>query len=283
MKITNNKIKREIRKAKKSIASLSGKLGDLGYSYNGDLPPEGHKAHGYIKAIKAESDKIFKLEGMIPPEQRSTKVVQMAAPRPKTASKPKGKRIAPGDSFYNSRQWRQVRYKALKFSDGRCDLCGRSKHDGALLHVDHIKPRSKRPDLELVVSNLQILCDSCNLGKSNTDDTDWRGLPEKIEKIIASSNDNEWVKFHALPLLRQLPEGHCRQGMFKALAARLGLDLDGAVLEVVSPSEDYYSRLKAQVNKLKNMNCAEVTDLEKQKLREILQEKQKRDAGIAPH
>jgi len=97
--------------------------------------------------------------------------------------KPKGPRIkksarlkiSSSDVFYNSREWRAVRFQALKQSDGCCELCGESKRShGIVLHVDHIKPRSKRPDLALALSNLQILCAACNLGKSNTDDTDWR-------------------------------------------------------------------------------------------------------------
>jgi hypothetical protein len=35
------------------------------------------------------------------------------------------------------------------------------------LHVDHIKPVSKYPELKLEFDNLQILCENCNLGKSN--------------------------------------------------------------------------------------------------------------------
>ena len=38
------------------------------------------------------------------------------------------------------------------------------------------------------------------------------------------------------------------------------------------------SRLAAQVDKLKRTNYAEVSELEKQQLRELLQEKQQRDA-----
>jgi len=40
--------------------------------------------------------------------------------------------------------------------------------------VDHIKPRSKFPELELVFDNCQVLCNSCNMGKSNNDYTDFR-------------------------------------------------------------------------------------------------------------
>lgn len=78
------------------------------------------------------------------------------------------------EGFYQSDEWRAVRYSALARSRGCCELCGREPADGVRLHVDHIKPRSKYPDLALDPENLQVLCDDCNIGKSNTDDTDWR-------------------------------------------------------------------------------------------------------------
>jgi DNA primase len=40
----------------------------------------------------------------------------------------------------------------------------------------------------------------------------------------------------------------------------------------------HHSKLAAQVDKLKHTNYAEVSELEKQRLRELLQEKQRRDA-----
>lgn len=79
-----------------------------------------------------------------------------------------------GDSFYTSREWLGLRYEVMKRSGGKCEACGRGRGDGAVLHVDHIKPRSKFPELELNLENLQILCRECNLGKSNLDQTDWR-------------------------------------------------------------------------------------------------------------
>lgn len=98
-------------------------------------------------------------------------------PKKPTTIKQDMQRIAAGRSskdFYISREWRAIRYQALKANDGRCELCGASKHDGTMLHVDHILPRSKFPKLELEPTNLQILCEDCNLGKSNKDQTDWR-------------------------------------------------------------------------------------------------------------
>jgi len=78
------------------------------------------------------------------------------------------------DDFYSSKKWREVRFIALQQSEGRCTLCGASAKDGVQLHVDHIKPRSRFPELQFDLDNLQILCQDCNLGKSNYDDTDFR-------------------------------------------------------------------------------------------------------------
>lgn len=78
------------------------------------------------------------------------------------------------DLFYESREWLDLRYMVLQKSGGSCQLCGCRATEDNPLHVDHIQPRSKRPKLALVESNLQVLCKSCNLGKSNKDNTDWR-------------------------------------------------------------------------------------------------------------
>ena len=87
---------------------------------------------------------------------------------------PSAPKRVPKESFYESREWRIVRYEALKLHGGACQCCGARGVDGKPLHVDHIKPRSIFPELELNVANLQVLCEDCNIGKSNTDQTDWR-------------------------------------------------------------------------------------------------------------
>lgn len=76
--------------------------------------------------------------------------------------------------FYKSDQWRQVRYFVLRNTGGRCQCCGAKASDGVSLHVDHIKPRSRYPELELSPDNLQVLCDDCNIGKGDWDFTNWR-------------------------------------------------------------------------------------------------------------
>tara|TARA_Y100000310_G_scaffold184773_1_gene184902 strand:- start:79 stop:1041 length:963 start_codon:yes stop_codon:yes gene_type:complete len=64
-----------------------------------------------------------------------------------------------------------LRYKVLKKSNFRCDLCGATKNDRPL-DVDHIIPRSRKGKTE--ESNLQVLCSKCNRSKRNKDDTDFR-------------------------------------------------------------------------------------------------------------
>jgi 5-methylcytosine-specific restriction endonuclease McrA len=78
--------------------------------------------------------------------------------------------------FFKTMEWYAVRYGALKQANGRCQCCGQRPTEGNPLHVDHIKPISKFPELALEIANLQVLCAACNLGKSNKDTTDWRGL-----------------------------------------------------------------------------------------------------------
>jgi 5-methylcytosine-specific restriction endonuclease McrA len=90
---------------------------------------------------------------------------------PESAYAPK---VNPPVDFYYSREWRELRYRALKVHGNRCQCCGATPKTTKQIHVDHIKPRSKFPELELDFANLQVLCDDCNIGKSNKDDTDWR-------------------------------------------------------------------------------------------------------------
>lgn len=80
-------------------------------------------------------------------------------------------------SFYNTEEWKRLRYEVLTESNGRCGSCGASARDGATLRVDHIKPISRYPHLKADKSNLQVLCNDCNWGKGAWDETDWRSGP----------------------------------------------------------------------------------------------------------
>ncbi len=89
-----------------------------------------------------------------------------------------------GTDFYQSDEWLELRYKALKRYGKRCHCCGTAGGTRDQIHVDHIQPRSKHPELALDIANLQILCRRCNLGKRAWDSTDWR--PSDWKERLAS-------------------------------------------------------------------------------------------------
>lgn len=62
--------------------------------------------------------------------------------------------------------WR-LRAMVLMKDGARCKLSGSTPQDGIKLHVDHITPWANGG--ETVFENLQILCEKCNVGKSNID------------------------------------------------------------------------------------------------------------------
>lgn len=72
--------------------------------------------------------------------------------------------------FYDSSAWRELRYEALKRYGRKCACCGDTT---SRLHVDHIQPRSLKPELQFDINNLQVLCEACNLGKGNRDSIKW--------------------------------------------------------------------------------------------------------------
>jgi len=65
-----------------------------------------------------------------------------------------------------------LRWQVFQRDRWKCVACGRGSHDDVILHVDHILPRSRGGTDSL--ENFQTLCDRCNIGKSNRDDTDLR-------------------------------------------------------------------------------------------------------------
>jgi 5-methylcytosine-specific restriction endonuclease McrA len=102
--------------------------------------------------------------------------------RPKRPAPIRGDRLVSHprsrDSFLQSYRWKKLRMEAIKKYGARCQCCGASSQTGAVINVDHIKPRKLYPALALDINNLQILCHECNHGKGNWDMTDWRQREE---------------------------------------------------------------------------------------------------------
>lgn len=62
------------------------------------------------------------------------------------------------------KQWREEKYLEQL---GCCALCG-EKMEPPYIHIDHIEPISKRPDLAVATRNLQLTHPPCNLEKATS-------------------------------------------------------------------------------------------------------------------
>ena len=65
-----------------------------------------------------------------------------------------------------------MRWQIFERDDFKCVACGKSANDGAILHIDHIIPKSKGG--KNTIDNYQTLCHLCNIGKSNKSDRNFR-------------------------------------------------------------------------------------------------------------
>jgi len=112
----------------------------------------------FVKQQKTNAEKNVSIESKQKPIKRSKNNIPLVAT----------------DDFLKTYAWRKLRMEALKLYGRKCLCCGRTPESGGILHVDHIKPRRFFPELALDIKNLQILCEECNHGKGNWDQTDWR-------------------------------------------------------------------------------------------------------------
>ena len=58
-----------------------------------------------------------------------------------------------------------IRRQVIKQKGRVCAECGHRILKNNDITVDHIKPRSKYPELSLKIENLRVLCRSCNAKK----------------------------------------------------------------------------------------------------------------------
>lgn len=59
----------------------------------------------------------------------------------------------------------QLRFRVLQRDSFRCQYCGRSAREGAVLHLDHVVPVAAGG--ETSEANLITACDTCNMGKTD--------------------------------------------------------------------------------------------------------------------
>lgn len=146
----------------------------MGLEMDGRPCPVGVGAQHWI-ALNLEH-----IKGVARKQRKATKDARAAQP-PKVA-KPAGPTYdeANAPEFLSSYAWRSLRFRVLQHYGARCMCCGATPETGAVMNVDHIKPRRTHPHLALEFENLQVLCHDCNHGKANTV-ADFRPAPIEPE------------------------------------------------------------------------------------------------------
>jgi hypothetical protein len=80
--------------------------------------------------------------------------------------------------FYETKEWIDLSKTVKKIYGKICMKCGDSK---SIMHSDHIIPRSLDISKELDINNLQVLCELCNVEKSNLNCIDYRTDIDKMK------------------------------------------------------------------------------------------------------
>ena len=89
--------------------------------------------------------------------------------KPRTHKEKRTAKLHRKDGFYSLARWRKLRSNFLARNPLCADPFGihkERKEVVAAWHVDHVIPRSARPDLEYDWKNLQGLCVSCHSKKT---------------------------------------------------------------------------------------------------------------------
>lgn len=75
--------------------------------------------------------------------------------------------------FYVSWEWQRLSYETKIARGRRCECCGARAPEVRIV-TDHVKPLRWYWSLRLDATNLQVLCDDCNRGKSSRYHHDFR-------------------------------------------------------------------------------------------------------------
>ena len=104
------------------------------------------------------------------------------------------KRILEKEGHTDSNRWRQLRETVLTIYGRKCMCCENTPTLARRTHVDHIKPKSKYPELQYDFYNHQVLCQSCNSRKLNRNETDYRPKSLIDSKLLKQIQDNEVLR-----------------------------------------------------------------------------------------
>jgi hypothetical protein len=131
-----------------------------------------------VKDLILDKEQLPTLKALYLEKLKALEAISPTREKKKEGTKKKNKKEAitrdVKDKFYFSWEWRKLRFEVLNLFGSRCMLCGATSKTDRIC-VDHIVPLQQDWGKRLDINNLQVLCDSCNMGKSDTYTTDFRG------------------------------------------------------------------------------------------------------------
>lgn len=108
----------------------------------------------------------------------------------------------------------ELRYQVLSLYDYACQSCGRQAPD-AVLHVEHIVPRSARGDDS--IGNLSLACADCSASKGAFISTNPETIPAASHNRIVNAMREETKRMEVkiAALQKRIEEQHRRATMLK--------------------------------------------------------------------
>lgn len=123
-----------------------------------------------------------------------------------------------------SRNWKDMRELALNLFGSCCMRCGATPNN-SVIQVDHIKPRSKHPDLAFDFSNLQILCSSCNKEKLDKTEDDYRNVGQKALAASIQEGISSYIDFESNDRLDAEAADRKSRTLASYVRSKLGISL----------------------------------------------------------
>ena len=116
----------------------------------------------------SDDDNFEDIKDVYPTQQHRTfRLLDIAKKAKERIEAKRASRPRPPKLDYYDEAFRKLRHEVFLRDGEICANCGRKAGRGVFLHIDHIKPKSKFPELFYDINNLQVLCEDCNFKKTD--------------------------------------------------------------------------------------------------------------------
>lgn len=90
---------------------------------------------------------------------------------------------------YRSPGWQAVKARMIEMAEGRCERCGKSRADGAVLQVHHHKYRPGARVWEYGIEELEVVCKGCHAVEHGIIRPWWGWAEDSVENLWPDTQD----------------------------------------------------------------------------------------------